>query len=92
MDKMNDLKMFIHNKIKSKVMNKSTGASDENCIPQFVQEDAIRLVGRNHLVANENLEWLSVPFTVLEEIFLNDMETFFLIWKYNLQYMTPITD
>ena len=35
---------------------------------------------------------MSIPFSVVEEIFLIDTETFFVMWKYNLAQFGLITD
>ena len=66
-------------KKRASVSHQLQSPGDDFLIPQFAEEDTIKLSVPHNIMSSDNLEYICVPFKVIEEIFLNDIETFFSI-------------
>lgn len=76
----------VKNEVRDKLSKFSQNINDDKSqfLPKFEEEEIVKLTLNFTPVSTDDMEQQSLNFKQIEEILLNDIESFFIIWK---QYM-----
>jgi len=78
----------VRNKInKQQIINNN----DFSNLPNFEAEEFIKLTTNYSPVSSDDMEYFSLSFKILEEILLNDIESFFILFKFYMDQNELIT-